>query len=258
MNTAPQLKEGKITLRELSLWFGLSQDNFSRASESAKAKKFKILEHFADFHFEGKSIYIDKVKVAEYSKAYLAIEKEFPKRWGIIKDEYNQVNPVLKKERIDTCARVGAEIWADLPEVNSQISKTTSKQYARKAKVKFYGRNHVKDDRGLLGRCEYVRMNEDCSGPLNEKQLAVFKECQRIAYKDASEFLANVDEDYKKGNITKAERDEAWASYDSTGCHERLVQLVIEKLGFYPELRTKLYDEQYFEDEETSDQKESK
>ena len=258
MNNVFKLKEGKMTLRELSAWFGMASDGFSRASESSKAKKLKALEQFADYHFEGKTLYIDKVKIEEYSKAYAVIEKEFPKHWGIHKDSDNHVNPILKKERIDTCARVGVAIWEKHSEVNSQITKSTSKEYARKAKVKFYGRNHVKDDRGLLGRCEYVRMNEDCSGPLNEKQLAVFKECQRIAYKDASEFLANVDEDYKKGNITKAERDEAWASYDSTGCHERLVQLVIEKLGFYPELRTKLYDEQYFEDEETSDQKESK
>lgn len=105
-----ELKEGYITLRELSVWFGLKPDSISRSSSATRAKKFELLKTYAEYHFEGKKLYIDRVFYPEYTKAFEIIDKEMPKRWGKIKDKNGQINEVLYKERIDTCARVGEDI----------------------------------------------------------------------------------------------------------------------------------------------------
>ena len=38
-----ELKEGYISLKELSLWFGLKPDTIGKSRESVKEKKMKIL-----------------------------------------------------------------------------------------------------------------------------------------------------------------------------------------------------------------------
>lgn len=119
-----KLQEGKITLRDLSLWFGYnSSDGFSKASKSTKEKKLDILKAFADYHFEGKALIIDKVKIDTYSKAYETVEREFPKEWGKVVDpKTREVYNELYKNKIDTCARVGSTIYYKNPEVRQQVS----------------------------------------------------------------------------------------------------------------------------------------
>ena len=56
-----ELQEGKLTLRELSLWFGLAPTTISNGSTKSKEKKFNILKGYAVYHFEGRNIIIDKV-----------------------------------------------------------------------------------------------------------------------------------------------------------------------------------------------------
>ena len=68
-----QLKEGKISLDELADWFGIAPSTI-RASKT-KANKLKILASFADFHIESRTIIIDKIYIAEYSKAYNIIKE---------------------------------------------------------------------------------------------------------------------------------------------------------------------------------------
>ena len=121
-----ELQEGKLTLRELSLWFGLAPTTISNGSTKSKEKKFNILKGYAVYHFEGRNIIIDKVTCPVYSKARAIVEKEFPKKWGVILDENGKANPILKKERIDTCTRVGKDIYYTCPEVSSQISEKTT------------------------------------------------------------------------------------------------------------------------------------
>ena len=91
-----ELQEGKLTLRELSLWFGLAPTTISNGSTKSKEKKFNILKGYAVYHFEGRNIIIDKVTRPVYSKARAIVEKEFPKKWGIILDENGKANPILK------------------------------------------------------------------------------------------------------------------------------------------------------------------
>ena len=67
-----ELKEGKITYKELADWFGIAYNTMRR--QDTKEKKLVILSFYADFHIEttksGKQTYIviDKVKEPIYTK----------------------------------------------------------------------------------------------------------------------------------------------------------------------------------------------
>lgn len=237
-----ELHEGKMSIKELSEWFGLKPETLSKSSQKAKDKKFKILEAYADYHFEGKKLIIDKVKYSTYSKAFEIIEEEMPKRWGVIMDDSRKVNETLKKERIDTCARVGGDIWYNIPEVKAQISLTTSKRYTNTIKVQKYGHNYL-NDYGTCGRSEYVWMNEKGTAPLGEWETSKIKECSEKAYGDKSLLIASIDDDFRHGYISKEERDKAVGSIETNDNYDYFVELVIQELGFYPEKRTRLIDE---------------
>ena len=234
-----ELHEGKITIKDLSIWFGLQPNTLAKSTVRAKEKKFKILEAYADYHFEGKNLYIDKVKIPKYSKALEKIEEEMPKRWGLIKDKEGKIIQTLKDERIDTCARVGKEIWYKCPEVKNQITIETSQVYTRTAKKKKYGRCHLSNDFGTCGYSEYVRMNKDGTAPLSGEQLKIYNECVEQAYKDIGIYASELDESVKNGEITKEDRDELLVDFDTTNNYDKLIELCIERLGFYPEQRTR-------------------
>lgn len=236
-----ELKEGYMSIKDLSVWFGLKPETLAKSRPSAKEKKFNTLKGYADYHFEGKKLYIDKVKFPIYSKAFEIIEEEMPKRWGVIKDKDLNINETLKKERIDTSARVGKEIWYQVSTVKNAISIETSQKYTNTVKVKKYGHNYLKD-KGTCGYSEYVWMNEDGSAPLVGEQLIQLQECAKIAYGDTSLLIAAIDDEFVKGLISKEERDKAVGDIETSSSHNRFVELVIEKLGFYPEKRTRIID----------------
>ena len=66
-----ELKVGKVTMKDLSLWFGRNEKYMSNSSKTAKEKAFKKLENYADYHWEGKSLIIDKVKHPVFTKAFV-------------------------------------------------------------------------------------------------------------------------------------------------------------------------------------------
>lgn len=235
-----ELKTGKITMKDLSIWFGLSPNTLNNNPKS-KAKKLEILKSYAEYHFEDKNLIIDKVLMPEYSKAYETIEKEFPNRWGVIRDkETNQINPLLKKLQIDTCARVGQEIWYHCPQVKAQIKIQTAKNYTNKVKRKLYGRNYVEEN-GTLGYSERVWMNKEEDAPLSGKDLETLQECAKLAYADSSEIFAKIDDDYRNGELSKEEYEEAKGNVDTMSNYDLFVELVVQKLGYLPVKRTRLY-----------------
>lgn len=81
-----QLKEGIMTYRELSIWFSLKPDTFTKSRPETKQKKLNKLKKFCDFHLEGKKIIIDRIYIPEYAKAYDVIEENFTKEWGLVID----------------------------------------------------------------------------------------------------------------------------------------------------------------------------
>lgn len=241
-----ELKEGKMTIRELSLWFGLKPDTISNGSKSAREKKFNLLKTYADYHMEGTKIVIDRVKYPVYSKAFEIIEEEFPKRWGHIKNSSHEIIKDLKKNKIDTCTRVSKDIWYNVPSVQQSISLETSRKYVNKVKTRDYGRNYL-DEHGLKGRSEYVWMNKDGTAPLDAESLEIVKQCSGEAYGEVSLLIAAIEEDYRKGCLTLAEKQNALGAISVEQGYDRFVELVIEKLGFYPEKRTRLIDEISFD-----------
>lgn len=241
-----RLEDGKITLSELSQWFGLSPATIANGTKSAKEKKFKILKSFANYHFEGRSIIIDKVYCPVYSKAYPIIQKEYLKRWGKIPiDDKGHVNIELMKQRIDTCARVVSEIYNTVPQIKEQISFNTAKNYVNRAKIEDYGHCHL-PDHGKKGSCEYVWVNEDFSRPLNADELKIMKQCNKEAYGSFNEKVALIDDEYAKGGLSKAERNEAVGLIDTKENYELFVDLVTKRLGYMPDKRTMLIDKKYF------------
>ena len=56
-----ELKVGKMTFKELSIWFGLKPDTLIKSRKSTKEKKLEILKNYAEYHFEGRSLIIDKI-----------------------------------------------------------------------------------------------------------------------------------------------------------------------------------------------------
>lgn len=236
-----KLKEGKISLKELALWYGKSERYFSNASQSAKDKFFKIFNTYAEYHWEGKKIIIDRVIYPVYTKAFDIIEEEFPKRWGKIKDKDKRINTLLKEERIDTCARVGSEIWNNNAEVKTQIELQTARVYTNRVKVKQYGHNYL-NDKGTHGYSEYVWMNKDGTAPLNEEELKILQQCCGEAYNSMNTIVAAIDADCRSGIISREERNKAVGEINTDDCYSRFIELLVEKLGYVPEKRTKLID----------------
>lgn len=228
------LKEGKMNLREFSEWLGYKNpDGFAKASESAKKKKLAMLNACADYHFDGKSIYIDKVYVQEYSSAYQRIEQEFPKEWG-----QHLKNPA---ERRDTCARVGGIIWCKNPDIQAQIKPQTAKSYVNKIKVEQYGHNYL-DDHGTKGYSKSVWVTP-ANELLDADSLAILNECRDIAYQSLTEFVADIDGEYYAGTISKAERDRLIGEKDTGANYDRFMELVGERLGYFPLKQTQLIDD---------------
>jgi hypothetical protein len=56
------------------------------------------LKKYADYHIEGRNLYIDKIYIPVYSSAYEIIEREFNNEWD-------------RETKIDTCSRVGKAIY---------------------------------------------------------------------------------------------------------------------------------------------------
>ena len=235
-----ELKVGKVTMKDLSLWFGRNEKYMSNSSKTAKEKAFKKLENYADYHWEGKSLIIDRVKHPVFTKAFDIIEEEFPKNWGNVKNDY------LRENKIDTCARVGKAIWSKHSEVNNQIELATAKNYVNKVKVKRYGHNYL-NDKGTKGYSEYVWMNEEGTSVLDEEQLKILKECANEAYNTFDIQVAAIDDDFRHGYISKEDRDKAVGEINTMSNYEVFVELLYQRLGFIPEKRTKLVDTQEWE-----------
>lgn len=224
----PQLHLGKITWKELSLWFGQSETYFTKHKES-REKKLEILSNFADYHIEDKRVYIDKIYIPEYSKALKIIEEDFDKTWNNI-------------TRIDTCARVGDAIYKKRKEVSSQIQLSTAKKYTNKVKISKYGRNY-KNDFGTQGSSEYVWVEQDGWTPLTEEHHKIFVECCNEAYKTTNTLIAELTDDFKKRNISREEYNQAVGDtvIEQDG-YTKLIDLCQERLGFMPEKKTLLRD----------------
>lgn len=229
-----ELKLGKMTQKELAEWFGISY-NTLKTHPATKAKRLELLKSFADYHIEKKTIYIDKIHIPVYSKAYDIVKEEFPKTWH--------------ENKIDTCARVGAEIYYKNKEVSSQVKLDTAQTYTCRVKKEFYGRNHIKEC-GTKGYSEYIWGKILPGGQCEElspEEKEIVKECSQESYgKTLSDKVALLADAFNKHEITEQEFDEGChlTSDEKTACYGQFCNLVINKLGFMPDRLTKLTDKE--------------
>ena len=165
-----KLVEGsRITLKDLAEWFDIKYDTIRHAK--SKTRKLELLKAYADYHFEGKFIVIDKVYIEEYSKAYDFIKEKLPEVWH--------------KNGLDTCARVGVVIHDRYKEVSTQIQLTTARTYANRAKIALFGRNHIENDHGELGISRYrwgINTETGECLPLTAEQDKIVAECAQESY----------------------------------------------------------------------------
>lgn len=234
------LKEGYMTLRDLSVWFGLKPDSISKNGPKAKEKKLQKLHLFCDYHLDGKRIYIDKVFIPEYTKAFDVIEANFDKEWGYIVDKENHKMSWQYDARVDSCARVAKAIQYKHPEAK-QVKETTAQSYVCKIKRDGYGRTY-KDEIGTKGWCQIVYLNEDKSGLLSNEQMEILNECRSEAYKDVNEQRYKIDEARAIGEMNKKEWQEAMGEVDTEEAYNNFQDLLYERLGFIPTRRTQLKD----------------
>lgn len=235
INNKIHLQEGYISLHDLSLWFGLSKNCLSKTTKKAKEKKLAILEAYADYHIQNNKIYIDLVKEPIYSKAKKTIAKEFDKEWG-------NINEFTKKERIDTCARVGAAIYNNNKEVSAQIAKNTSIVYTKIIKQEQYGKTY-NSTKGTKGKSKYVYLNAEGTDYLTNEQMKIVQACADEAF-NSNTIIMNIMEDYDNNEITAKERNEALQEVlNPDNLSKKYLyykELLKEKLGFVPIKKTKL------------------
>lgn len=231
-----KLKLGKMTLKELAEWFGISATTIRK--KDAKAKRLEILKGFADYHLENSHIIIDKIYIPEFSKAYPIIKEKLPEVWH--------------DNGLDTASRVGSEIYWKTPEVNAQISEKTSQGYAGRAKRELYGRNYIENDFGERGYSEYCwakKRGNDCE-PLSAEQLEIISDCAKETYgKINANKLALLYDALKNKEITQEEFNESiiinQESLDEAYCE--FYRLVEQRLGFIPIKVTRIVDVLNFE-----------
>lgn len=217
------LQEGKYLNKDLAEWFGISANSFNKT----KDKKLEELKDFADYHLEGKRVVIDKVIIGEYSKkgsqAYQKIKEQVDKIWN--------------EDGLDTCSRVGEEIFENLTEKdqNFELAPRTVYNYTIKGRNELYGKPFV--SKGSLGECRYVwcKRNKE-SGEyclLTEEEKAIKEELQTKYFGDTTEKQILVKAMVEAGEVSK---EEAWETLEEmtnmrTGNFMGFLRELQEKIG---------------------------
>lgn len=225
-----QLHLGWVTLKELAEWFGIAESTMKK--KSCKEKRLQLLKSFADYHMEGKKVYIDKIHIDTYSKAYDVIKEKFPSTWS--------------KSGLDTAARVGSEIYYRNKSVSGQIQETTSQAYASKVKRELYGRNYLANDRGSLGTSEYCWCKKTSKGYefLTQEQYDIIKDAATEAYGSYNSEIAKLADALHNNEISTQEYAQGVGELtlqNKEDCFGRFMSIVTEKLGFYPDKATLIH-----------------
>lgn len=252
-----KLTEGQMKIKDLSVWFGLKPNTLSDARPSSRKKKYKILSGYADYHFEGTKLFIDKVYIDEYCPAMSIAEEQFEKEWGLVIDKNTKQCNWQKEENVDTCARVGRQIWYKHKELQSQVKIETFISYCNRVKVQWYGHNYI-DDHGEKGRCEGFYVKPIAANgnyqPLTAEELQIIKDCKKETYHELGEKIAAIDEAFYGGEICRKERDAQVGAIDTESYYHKYIELLSKKLDYLPDKWTKLIPERYFDQVESNEE----
>lgn len=233
-----ELKQGKITYKELADWFGISYSTMRR--QDTKEKKLVILSFYADFHIEttktGKKTYvvIDKVKEPIYTKI-----KERYANWESTWD--------INGDGVDTVKNASNNFYNQNPDLKVSIAPSTNYNYYGDARREDYGRavGLLKGQRGKKGISYRVWAQEIKSGKyrvLTKEELDKIneiKESMHLNIKVDADELRDLKKEYKNmseeekvaanallgKNILEQQDDEQYLTY---------LGRIAETLGFMP------------------------
>lgn len=238
-----ELKEGKITLKELADWFEVTYSTMKRTKE----KKLQTLKAFADYHLEpcGKTgkksnIIIDKVHCPVYSSAYEEVKKLKPKYWD------------THGTGVDTASRVGNEMWRKEKTVNARIKCSTCERYTGLAEKEEFG-PLLEPKAGTKGYRQFVyseKKYDEVTGehyyrPLTQDELDIMKDAMKEAKIGTSlDCTTIIDEFYKnRGEYTIEELEKAALKVLIKDIpevkYDNFINIATEKLGFRPIKATK-------------------
>ena len=219
-----ELKKGKMTNKELAEWFGMSQKSFKKK----KRDKLKELEYFAAFHEEKGKVIIEEVYDAVYSK-------QGSPNYQKVRDK---VDKVWSQDGLDSCARVGQQIFYQLEEEEgglSPIACTTVIDYTRKSRNELYGKPFMKN--GKIGTCIYTWCKRDRDTGeysfLSPEEQEIKQDLQMKYFGDATEKQVLVKAMVERGEITS---EEAWGVLEDmtnmkTGNFMAFLEELQQKLG---------------------------
>lgn len=187
-----ELKEGKISNKDLAEWFGVSSTTFNHAKE----KKLEELKYFAHFHLEGKKVIIDKVLNPIYSK-------QGSKAYQMVKDK---VDEFWSPTGLDSCKRVSNQIVEYYGE-QLKVADATAYDYTRKGRNELYGVPF--ESAGTLGTCIYTWCKKDGDElvPLSDEEQELKEFLIKKYFGDATEKQILVAGMVETGEITQ---EEAW------------------------------------------------
>ena len=233
-----ELKEGKISYKELADWFGMSYSTIRRPA--TKEKRLNILKCYADYHIEatksGKQTYvvIDKVKESVYTAV-----KERYEDWESTWD--------VNGDGVDTVKNASNNFYNRHPDLQAAIAPSTNYNYYGDARREDYGRavGLLKGQRGKKGISYRVWAQEVKSGKyrvLTKEELDKInkiKEEMHLNIKVDADELRDLKKEYKNmndeekaaanallgKNILEQQDDEQYLTY---------LGRIAETLGFMP------------------------
>ena len=194
-----ELKEGRISYKELADWFGVSYVSIKRIS--TRQKKLEILKFYADFHIEttksGRQTYIviDKVKEPIYTKI-----KERYANWESTWD--------INGDGVNTVKNASNNFYNQNPDLKVSIAPSTNYNYYGDARREDYGRavGLLKGQRGKKGISYRVWAQEIKSGKyrvLTKEELDKIneiKESMHLNIKVDADELRDLKKEYKYMN----------------------------------------------------------
>ena len=192
-----KLRLGKMKASELAEWFNISPKSYS----NSKKKKLKELEVFADFEEVNGGVIIKKIYNEEYSK-------QGSENYQKVR---NKVDEVWNENGLDTCSRVGGEVYEILidEDKNFKLTNSTVINYTLRSRNELWGKPFMGG--GTKGECTYLWCKRDKETGeysfLNEEEQKIKQQLQMKYFGDATEKQIMVKAMIEAGEIKE---EEAW------------------------------------------------
>ena len=190
-----ELRLGKVTNKELAVWFNTTDTQISRK----KNIFLKKLEEYCQFKPVWGGVEIIEIYRSIYIKN---------KNYNIVK---NNFDTAWSKNKLDSCKRVAGQIYQENKE-QLTIKESTVYQYTKEVRNELYGRPMCYH--GVKGSCTYIWCKKDDTGHLaflSEKEEKIKKELLNKYFSTADEKVVIVKNMVDKGEIKK---EEAWITLD--------------------------------------------